>query len=348
MKYSKVHIESLGHVLPETVIKSSEIEEDLAGLYKTLRIPPGRIEAMTGIRERRAWANPTPPSEVSSQAGKIALERSGLDVSQIGALVHCSVCRDHLEPSTSIIVHELLGLDPECMTFDISNACLGFMNGMITVANMIELGQIDAGLVVAGENARPVLDTTVKVLAGDPEPTRRKYKKAFASLTIGSGAVAAVLTHKDIAKSRHKLLAASWRSASEFNALCRATPDMGFAEKAEPYMETDALHVMENGVELARRTWETLKDRLHWTNETPDRIFCHQIGINHRNLLFKRLGLDVSKDFSTVEVLGNMGSVGLPLTLSKGEDEGRMEEGQRIAMMGIGSGLNSVMLGVEW
>lgn len=348
MQYTKVCIESLGHVLPEDIVKSSELEQGLADVYQTLRIPPGRIEAMTGIEERRFWDNPTPPSQVAGEAGKIALERSGIAPEKIGALMHCSVCRDHLEPSTSIIVHDLLGLTPSCMTFDISNACLGFMSGMITVANMIELGQIEAGMVVAGENGRPVVENTVKVLAEDESPTRRKFKKAFASLTIGSGAVAAVLTHENLSKGGHRLLGASCQAASQYNDLCRCTPDMGFAEEAAPYMETDSLHVMENGVQLARDTWGLLKQDLSWEDDTPDRIFCHQIGLNHRNLLFKSLGLDVEKDFSTVQKLGNMGSVGLPLTLSMGQDAGVLEKGMKIAMMGIGSGLTSVMMGVEW
>jgi 3-oxoacyl-[acyl-carrier-protein] synthase-3 len=245
-------------------------------------------------------------------------------------------------------VHDLLGLDPGCMTFDISNACLGFMSGMITVANMIELGQIEAGMVVAGENGRPVVENTVNQLAADPSPTRRKFKKAFASLTIGSGAVAAVLTSKAISTTGHRLLGASCKAASQYNELCRCSPDMGFAEEAFPYMETDSLHVMENGVKLAQDTWGQLKAGLGWEDSTPDRIFCHQIGLNHRNLLFKSLGLDVSKDFSTVQKLGNMGSVGLPLTLSMGQDAGVLEKGMKVAMMGIGSGLTSVMMGVEW
>lgn len=348
MEYSKVCIESLGHVLPQDVVSSAELEDSLADVYRALRIPPGRIEHMTGIAERRFWDNPTAPSKVASEAGAIALERSGVAREDIGILVHCAVCRDHLEPSTSIIVHDTLGLAPECMTFDISNACLGFMNGMITVANMIELGQIKAGLVVSGENGRPVVENTLRRLAEDPNPTRPKFKKAFASLTIGSGAVAAVLTHESLSKSGHRLLAASVRSASEYNGLCRATPDMGFAEEAHPWMETDSLHVMEKGVELARATWEGLKQRLGWSDSTPDRIFCHQIGVNHRNLLYKALGLELSKDFSTVERLGNMGSVGLPLTMSMGDEAGRLEKGMKVAMMGIGSGLTSVMLGVQW
>ena len=348
MQYKSVCIESLGHVLPEDIVSSDELEDQLSDVYKTLRSPPGRIEAMTGIAERRFWDNPTPPSRVASEAGEAALAKAGIEKGRIGALVHCSVCRDHLEPSTSVIVHDKLGLRPDCMTFDISNACLGFMNGMITIANMIELGQIEAGLVVAGENGRPVVETTVAQLAADPSPSRKKFKKAFASLTIGSGAVAAVLTHESISTTGHKLLAASVRSASQYNELCRATPDMGFAEEAHPYMETDSLHVMENGVKLARETWGDLKERLGWTNECPDRIFCHQIGSNHRNLLFQSLELDVNKDFSTVEKLGNMGSVGLPLTLAMGEEAGFLQPGQKVAMMGIGSGLVSVMLGVEW
>ena len=50
----------------------------------------------------------------------------------------------------------------ECMVYDVSNACLGLMNGIVQVANMIELGQIRAGLVVGTENGRPLVENTIR------------------------------------------------------------------------------------------------------------------------------------------------------------------------------------------
>ena len=151
MQYTHVCLESLGYTLPEEVVDSAEIESRLEPLYQRLRLPPGRLELMTGIRQRRFWAPGTLPSEKSIESGERAIQAAGFDRSLIGALIHGSVCRDHLEPATASRVHHELGLPADCVIYDVSNACLGLLNGMLQVANMIELGQIRAGLVVGTE-----------------------------------------------------------------------------------------------------------------------------------------------------------------------------------------------------
>ncbi|KKK78270.1 hypothetical protein LCGC14_2845230, partial [marine sediment metagenome] len=93
-----------------------------------------------------------------------ALRIAGVDKSEIGALVHGSVCRDYLEPATACCVHHRLGLPRECMIYDVSNACLGILNGIVQVAGMIELGQIRAGIVVGTESARPLVENTIRTL----------------------------------------------------------------------------------------------------------------------------------------------------------------------------------------
>ena len=73
----------------------------------------------------------------------------------------------------------------------------------------------------------------------------------------------------------------------------------------------------------------------------------HQVGSVHRKLLFETLALDPARDFPTVETLGNTGSAALPVSFSLAEEAGFLRPGQRVAMLGIGSGLSSLMLGVE-
>src|SRR4051812_13360963 len=148
MRYQHVCLESLGYALPEEVLTSDEIERRLQPLYSRLRLPEGRLELMSGIKERRLWPYGTRPSEKSIESGRKAIENAAIAPRHIGALIHGSVCRDYLEPATACGVHDALGLPQECLVYDVSNACLGILNGMAQVANMIELGQIRAGLVV--------------------------------------------------------------------------------------------------------------------------------------------------------------------------------------------------------
>jgi len=68
----------------------------------------------------------------------------------------------------------------------------------------------------------------------------------------------------------------------------------------------------------------------------------------HREKLYERLNLDLAKDFSTFERLGNCGSASLPVTTAMAVEAERVKPGDRIAMLGIGSGINCTMLGVAW
>jgi 3-oxoacyl-[acyl-carrier-protein] synthase III len=102
------------------------------------------------------------------------------------------------------------------------------------------------------------------------------------------------------------------------------------------------------GVNLAKRTWESFKSELSWANDSVDRVVCHQVGSAHQKLIFETLCLDTARDYSTFAEYGNTGSAALPLTLAKAAEEGFIEKGHRVGLLGIGSGLNCLMLGVEW
>jgi len=349
MQYKKVCVESFGYELPGNIATSLSLEERLAPIYDKFNLSYGRLEMITGIRERRFWDDGIMPSRASIKAAEKAISKSGVNKKDIGCLLHTSVSRDFLEPATATVVHDSLGLSPTATIFDISNACLGFINGMVTLANMIELGQIKAGIVVGCESSKRLIDTTIDKLLKDPDITRDKLKLAFATLTLGSGAVAVVLTHSSLSQDGHKLLGGVTRAASQHNSLCRIEADASFLDLDElPDMRTDYEGVLKNGLKLAPDTWENTKQELGWKNSDVDRFFTHQVSAVHSKLLFKTLGLDDAKDFSTVEYLGNIGSVSLPITMAIGIDQGRLNPGDKVAMLGIGSGIVCLMLGLEW
>jgi acyl-CoA:acyl-CoA alkyltransferase len=349
MLYKKVCVESLGYELPDEIVTSLSLEERLAPIYEKFNLPYGRLELMTGIRERRFWYDGVTPSQASIKAAEKAIAKSGIKKEDIGCLLHTSVSRDFLEPATATVVHDSLGLPHTATIFDISNACLGFINGMVTLANMIELGQVKAGIVVGCESSKRLIDSTIDNVLKDPEITREKLKLAFATLTLGSGAVAAVLTHSSLSRFGHKLLGGVTRAASQHNGLCRVEADTYFFDPSIlPEMHTASTQLLKNGAKLAKDTWEATKQELSWQNSDVDRFFTHQVSSVQSRLFFKTLELDKAKDFSTVEYLGNVASVSLPITMAIGIDEGRVNPGDTVAMLGIGSGLVSLMLGVQW
>src|SRR5277367_5845849 len=123
MRFENVCLESLAVALPDEIWTSSQIEERLRPLYERLGLPFGRLELMTGIRERRVWPAGTRASEASGAAGRAVLARSALPPDRIGLFIHAAVCRDMLEPATASFVHRQIGLPPGAQIFDVSNAC---------------------------------------------------------------------------------------------------------------------------------------------------------------------------------------------------------------------------------
>lgn len=356
MRFENVVIEASGYALPEEVVTSLDIERRLAPVYDRLGLHEGRLELMSGVRERRFWPPGMLPSQAAVLAAKDALQRSAVPRSHIGCLLHTAVSRDCLEPATASFVHEALELSAGVLMFDISNACLGFADGMLVTANMIELGQIRAGIVVAGESSRQLVESTIQHLLSRPDLSRRQFKQAFASLTIGSGAAATILCHRSLVSSRSaaagpigrpRLLGAVALSATQHCRLCHGSGDTGFTADATMTMDTDSETLLIHGCDLAARTWEIFLAHMGWEKESVDRCFTHQVGVAHRERLYEAIGLDIGKDFSTVETLGNIGSVSLPLTYAMGTRLRPPARGERIALLGIGSGLHCLMMGLE-
>jgi len=348
MRYTDVCIEAFSYLLPSRIVTSGTIEKWLKPLYDRLGLPEGRLELISGIKERRFWQDGTMPSEVSALAGQRAIEQAGLTPDDLECLFHCAVSRDFVEPATSTAVHRRLGLPARALNFDISNACLGVLSGMIMLANMIQLGQAQAGIVVAGENANSLVKGTVERLNQDAALTRRDIKSHFASLTIGSAATAVVLTHRSCSRAGHRLLGGMHSACTDHNHLCRGSEDSGMTDASSPEMRTDGEELLRRGLDVAAETWDLTKAELGWADDTPRTFFCHQVGRTHREQLYARLNLDMARDFSTFEHLGNCGSASLPLTAAMGIEAGRVERGDRFALLGIGSGINCTMLGIEW
>ncbi|MBN1591571.1 MAG: 3-oxoacyl-ACP synthase III, partial [Pirellulales bacterium] len=120
------------------------------------------------------------------------------------------------------------------------------------------------------------------------------------------------------------------------------------SEAAGLLMNTDSETLMHEGVAAAKTTFEKFCRHLGWKPSDIDKTFCHQVGSAHRKLLFETLGLRPEIDYATVEWLGNTGSVALPMTASLGIENGHVGPGNRVGLLGIGSGINVLMLGVEW
>lgn len=214
---------------------------------------------------------------------------------------------------------------------------------MVLAGGLIESGQIRHALLVSGENGRPLLEHTIETLL-ERDLTRSGVKPYFANLTIGAGAAAMLLSHESAAQpDAPRVLGGAARTDSAANKLCQG--NAAGMDGLEMLTEAEAL--LDAGIELASATWSAFTRELDWDRLTPDCFVCHQVGRTHQRRLFESLELDRERDFTTFEYMGNVGSVSLPFTFHKAVEAGRIGSGTKTVLMGIGSGLSSVMLGVE-
>ncbi len=347
MKFQNVYIESLGYTIPREIWTSNEIEQRLAPAYERLKLPAGRLELMTGIRERRFWPVGTRPSTLSVASCHSAIEAAGIERSRIGLLIHGSVCRDFLEPATACTVHHQVGLSADCVIYDVSNACLGLLNGVLQAANMIELGQIETALVVGSEGGRQLVETTIDSLNTDNRWNRKTIKDSIASLTIGSASCAILLTNESLSTTGNQLIGAAVRAHTQWNALCQSDHDQAGAH-FQPLMSTDSNELLVQGVQTGVATFEKFLKVTNWNREKIDHTVCHQVGIAHQKLMLESLGITPEKDFVTYPWLGNTGAAALPISLALAAQDHFLKSRSHVALLGIGSGINSIMLGIQW
>ena len=345
MRYSRVTIESIGYELAPNVVTSAALEDRLAPVYDALKLPSGQIAALTGVRERRFWDAGQRMADGAARAGRKALAAAGVGPDEIGMLVYGGVCRDNLEPATACATADALGIGGQAVVYDTCNACLGVMNALFEVANAIELGQIRAGMVVSCESARPIVDRTIERMVRDP--SMEMFKKSMATMTGGSGAIGIVLTDAARTPGAHRLVGGVSRAAPQHHGLSHWGPETSISTGGPVVMETDAVGTLQHGVVLGTETFRAFVAELGWP-EGPDRVICHQVGAPHRKAVLHAIGIPLERDFSTFEYLGNIGTVSVPITAAIADERGFLERGQRVGFFGIGSGLNCLLLGLEW
>jgi 3-oxoacyl-[acyl-carrier-protein] synthase III len=338
MQFENVVIQSLAAIEPPIRLTSLEIAGRLRPALKRLGIKSTLLEDLSGIFARRIWKANTKPSDAATMAAEKAILESGVDRNKIGVIINTSVSRDYLEPSTACIVHGKLGLADHCLNFDVGNACLAFLNGMDIAARMLECKEVEYALIVDGECSGPITEATIERML-DPSMNKKQFRAEFASLTLGSGAAAMLMTRSELAPQGHRYLGSITRSATEFNDLCTGNMHQ---------MVTDTRTLLIEGLKLAGNTFHAACIALGWVVSELDQFVIHQVSKVHTESLVKLLGLDPAKVHAIYPEMGNIGPASVPIVLAKAVELGKIKVGDRVALLGIGSGLNCSMAEVVW
>ena len=332
-EFTRPTVWSVGHAEAPEIITSAWIDEQLAETFERCEIRPGLLASVAGIIERRWWPEEVTFDEAAAMAGRRALELADVSPREVDLLISTSVCKHHLEPSVACAVHHHLDLAPECVNYDLGNACLGFVNAMQIGAMAVETGQASTVLIVDGEGSRHTQLATIERLR-QPTATAVDVFDQFASLTLGSGAAAMVMGGPR--EGAHRFLGGISRAATASHELCVGDLDT---------MRTDTAALLENGLALAKEAFVASVEA-GWEWSTCDRYVMHQVSAVHTRRLCDLLGVDMDLVPLTYPGFGNMGPAAVPYTLSTVADG--IGPGERILLMGIGSGLNCAAAELLW
>ncbi len=317
------------------VVSSAEFDERLAPSLKRLRLSKRLLERVAGVTERRWWSPGTDFDDAAIEAGAKAMAEAGIEPGDVGLLINTSVTRRNLEPSVAVKIHHSLGLPSSAMNFDLANACLGFVNGMTLAANMIDSGQIKYALIVAGEDAQRTQEATFNRLNRE-DSTREDFLSEFATLTLGSGAAAAVIGPADLHPGSHRILGGVSRAGTQHHELCVGGIDG---------MYTDTKGLLDGGLELVVTAWhEAQGDGWDWS--AMDRYVTHQVSNSYTNAIIKAVDLERERVPITFPHWGNVGPASLPMTLA--QESQSLNPGDRVLCLGVGSGLNTSMMEIAW
>jgi 3-oxoacyl-[acyl-carrier-protein] synthase-3 len=295
---------------------------------------PLDIEKTTGVRERRVAPESMTVTDMAIKACDLLFSRTRIQPSSIDLVIFTSVSREYLEPATAAVISKRLGIN-RAKAFDLSNACLGFVDGWMTADAMIQAGRSRLCLIVGSEISSPFWKLGMKALhQGHADP-----KALLPSFTLGDGAAAMIVGTRLDRKQAIVAHAGVRESFGQYSDLCivkdHSTP-----------MVTKSKELLGAALKHSPQLLAELLATVGWKPAEVDLIIPHQASlkmIGHGAQLTK---LNESKFRVTLDRFGNMASVSVPFTLCEAIENGVLHTAERILILGYGSGLGIGMLAV--
>lgn len=338
-EFEETTISHIACAHPEYFQSSLEIERELTDVYSDLKLSEGRLEFLTGVTKRGFWPINMRPSKIATLAAEKLFKDTEIQAQDIDLLIYAGVSRDCLEPATASFVHAHLKLKNSCAFFDLSNACLGMLDALYLAGHLLSK-RLKNILIVSGEHASPLYFQSIQHLKNLKEKSKlskKDMRSLLANFTLGSAGVAMLVTSNDSPGLKINRLIKLTDSKSAH--LCQ-----GSIQGEHTMMHTNSEELMKKGLDLSLKLWREGREFL-FPHDPPNLIFTHQVGSAHHKELLSCLELSHIPSPTTFKTWGNTGSAALPLTLATHLFQTtKKADINNMALLGIGSGLSSIML----
>jgi len=315
-RYAK--ITGWGKYVPERVVTN----DDLARIVDT---SDEWIRTRTGIRERRLRTENDTTASMSVAAAQEALAVAGITPADVDLIIVASSTPDYLLPSVASQVQDMLGA--KCGAFTLVAGCSGWVYGLVTASQFIQSGGYDRILVIGAEIISFALDFTDRttcVLFGDA---------AAASVVEASDEPGGLLSFE--------------LGSDGSGAMALYVPDGGNVSPiSQRTVDERRQYLRMNGSEIYKFAVRTLSSSLKRTiydaGLTPDDIdlyIPHQANARIIESAARQMRVPVDKFYINLDRYGNTSAASVPLALVEAVEEGRLKDGDLVAMCAFGAGL---------
>jgi len=324
-------IAGVGVYLPEQRVSSSSLMEEI---YSETRfgLPYNWIETRIGILERRMAQPDELPSTLAIHAGRNAIENAGIHPRDIGAVIYSGIESDFIEPSTAHVIQHALEAN-NAICFDINNACQGAINALSQVDAMIAAKQIDTALICTSALTSPVMKEFIGLINKNP---KEYLRDRLGILTCGDAGAAFVVTREKDGSGLKNLSIISiggWEKHCYYRYVGGQIEGQMLMKGMTD--EIDKLHTS-----LTSNTYHYLG----WDADEIDYLFCHQVGKKTHRDLSGISGVPISRMPEIYRLHGNITTCSIPLAMHNTD----MSRGDKVLLMGGGSGFSSFQGGMVW
>jgi len=309
-------IAGTGSHLPARRLTNADLAAELA--QKGVETSDEWIVDRTGIRARHFAAPEQGSSDLAVEAGRRALEASGVTAAELDLIIVATSTPDMVFPSTATMVQHKLG-SAGCPAFDVQAVCSGFIYAMTVADAMIRAGSVRKALVIGSEVFSRILD----------------FKDRTTCVLFGDGAGAVVLEASDtpgiLATDLHA-------DGKHVGILCVPGHVNGGQILGDPVLKMDGQAVFKLAVGLLEGAARATLSKAHLADTDIDWLIPHQANIRIIQSTARKLKLPMEKVVLTVQDHGNTSAASIPLAMDAAVRSGHIQHGQNLLLEGVGGG----------
>ena len=320
--------------LPERIVPNAEIESRVTPPNGPLA--NGILERVFGIKERRFATHGEQCSDLAAHAARPILDEFGSK--NIDFLIFAAASSDLMEPATANIVQQKLGLD--CPVLDVKNACNSFVSAVQIASSFVQCGMYQNVLITTGEKLSEVINFAPK--------NAEVFAKSIAGFSLGDAGAAALIG--STTGDGSGIFFQKFMSDGQFWELCtvRGGGSMGHRDPENYFFEGHTSELRKVILEKGSTFCRNCLSEAGWRPDEIRWIFTHQVSAQTLQTVSEIFEVPTDRCIDVFQFTGNTAAAAIPLAMHAALRDGRLQKGDKIALVGLAAGISISVQLIVW